>query len=83
MDAQSSRQQVCHLSRYKVQARILTSVCIPNPRVKGHLKYVEAKFNAHLGGGASLHRHVVADLQAVSMMSEKLRVCSLNMPAAW
>ncbi len=43
-----------------------------NPQVKGHVKQVlEAKFCAHLGGGASLHRHVVADLQAVTMMSEK------------
>lgn len=32
---------------------------------------LEAKFSAHLGGGASLHRHVVADLQAAVMMSEK------------
>ncbi len=55
--------------------------------VRGHVKQVlKPKFSAHLGDGASLHRHVVADLQAVSMMSEKqgcLRVCSLNMPAAW
>ncbi len=30
-----------------------------------------SKVCAHLGGGASLHRHVVTDLQAVIMMSEK------------
>jgi len=75
------------LSHCKIQAMILTAVCIPNPQVRGHVKQVlKPKFSAHLGDGASLHRHVVADLQAVSMMSEKqgcLRVYSLNMPAAW